>query len=286
MKARYILASRLMGRVILKLVGLVNGFDNKFIKILVYHNIKEKDHDRFKSHINYIDKHYGFIEPKELQSILEGNTVYEGIKVLLTFDDGFKSNAVIARKFLGPLGIKAVFFVPLGFVETSGSYEQKEYIAEKMFNRRFKTQDITEEMAPMTWADLEYLIENGHTIGAHTINHRRLTEIGSVTELRREVIESGDILEKKFGVKIDHFAFPFGNINSINSEAMDIIKERYAFCYSSVRGRNCAGNNAYALLRETISINDPPEYLRFLIEDGLGFLYKRRAMQLNKLTND
>jgi peptidoglycan/xylan/chitin deacetylase (PgdA/CDA1 family) len=286
MKARDILASRLMGRVIPKLVGLFNGFDNKYIKILVYHDIKEKDHNRFKTHINYIDKYYGFIEPKELQDIIKRNTVLKRIKVLLTFDDGFKSNAVVAKKFLNPLGIKALFFVPLGIMETLDHYEQRVFIAEKMFNRRFKTQDITEDTVPMTWTDLEYLLEKGHTIGAHTINHRRLTEIENESELRREIIESGDILEERLGIKINHFAYPFGDFNSINSEAIDIIKERYAFCYSAVRGRNYAGNNAYALLREAISTDDSPEYLRFLIEDGLGILYKRRALQLNKITND
>ena len=283
MKIRYLIANSILGRLLLNIAKRRNNNDQGALKILIYHDIPYKDFDKFEAQIKCIDRDYGFIRPDDLQDILAGKMKYTGTKVLLTFDDGFKSNALLAQKFLSPLGIKAIFFIPPGFINAENRDEQKTFIAKNIYNNRFKPEEIPDDLAPMSWQDLERLLDQGHTIGAHTINHRRLTEVEIKGELKREIIESGDILQRKLGVDIDHFSFPFGNIDSIDQRSMNIIKERYKYCYSGIRGNNFIDTNPYAFLRDPVSVDDPPAYFKFILEDGLRLMYRKRALLLTNL---
>ena len=280
MKIRYLIADSLLGRLLLNIAKRRNNNDKGALKVLIYHDIPYQNFDKFEAQIKCIDRNYGFVRPDDLQDILAGKMEYTGTKVLLTFDDGFKSNALLTEKILKPLGIKAIFFIPPNFINAKNRDEQKTFIAKNIYNNRFKPEQIPDDMAPMSWQDLEHLLDQDHTIGAHTSNHRRLTEIKSEDELRTEIIESGDMLQEKLGVHIEHFSFPFGNIESINPRAIKIIRERYKYCYSGIRGNNFINTNPYAILRDPVSVDDPSTYFRFILEDGLGLMYRKRALLL------
>jgi peptidoglycan/xylan/chitin deacetylase (PgdA/CDA1 family) len=286
MKIRYLIANSILGRLLFSFAKRRNNNNKGALKILIYHDIPYKDFDKFKAQIKCIDRDYGFIKPDDMQNILSGKIKYNGTKVLLTFDDGFKSSAFLAEKFLDPHGIKALFFIPPGFINAKNRYEQKTFIAKNIYNNRFKPEEIPGDIAPMSWQDLKHLLDQGHTIGAHTINHRRLTEIESECELKCEIVESGNMLHKKLGIDINHFSFPFGNIDSIDKRAMEIIRERYKYCYSAIRGNNSINTNPYALLRDPVSVDDPPAYFQFIVEDGLGVLYKKKKRLSNILASD
>ena len=285
MKIRYLIANSILGSLLLSMAKRRNNNEKGVLKILIYHDIPYKDFDKFEAQIKCIARDYGFVRPDDLQDILRGQLEYTGTKVLLTFDDGFKSNAVFAEKVLDPLRIKAIFFIPPGFINTKNRYEQRAFIAGNIYNNRFAPNEIPDDMTPMSWQDLESLLDKGHTIGDHTINHRRLTEIESESELRNEIVESGDILQKKLGIDIDHFSYPFGDIDSIDLRAMNIIKERYKYCYSGIRGNNFIDTNPYTILRDPVSVGDPPVYFRFIAEDGLGLMYRKRALSLTIMAN-
>jgi peptidoglycan/xylan/chitin deacetylase (PgdA/CDA1 family) len=280
MKIRYLIANSILGSLLLSVAKRRNNNDKGALRILIYHDIPYKDFDKFEAQIKCIDRDYGFIRPDDLQDILAGKMKYTGTKVLLTFDDGFKSNSLLAEKVLDSLGIKAIFFISPGFINAKNRDEQKTFIAKNIYKNGFKPEEIPDDMMPMSWPDIEYLLDQGHTIGAHTVNHRRLTEIESKDELTREIVESGDILHKKLGADIEHFSYPFGDIDSIDLRSMKIIREHYKYCYSVIRGNNSIDTNPYAILRDPVSIDDPPAYFRFIFEDGLGLMYRKRASLL------
>lgn len=284
MKIRYLIVNSVLGRLLLNIAKRRNNNAQGVLKVLIYHDIHYQDFDKFEAQIKCIDRDYGFINPDDLQDILSGKMKYTGTKVLLTFDDGFKSNALLAEKFLDPLDIKAVFFIPPGFINAKNQDEQKTFIAKNIYDNRLKPEEIPDDMVPMSWQDLKHLLDQGHTIGAHTSNHRRLTEIESEDDLKREIIESGDILQRKLGVGIDHFSFPFGDIDSIDQRAIKIIKEGYKYSYSGIRGNNSINTNPYAILRDPVSIDDPPAYFRFILKDGLRLMYRKRALLLGVLS--
>jgi len=270
---------------LLKLLLIKNFLFKKsnFIKTIVYHDVSSSDMVNFKKQIEFIDKQYGFIDPNNFENLLFSEN-YNHKKILLTFDDGFKSNIYLAKEILSALNIKALFFIPTGFINTASRDQEKDYIKSNFFNDTISEEKIGHDMGPMSWHDLNYLKNEGHIIGAHTINHNKLSQIKSLELLKDEIVGCGKNLKKVLGIPIDHFAYSFGDINSINKEAIEIIKKYYKFCHSTIRGNNYSYTSSYALLRDPISPKYPIEYLQFIIENGFGLLYNKRSRLLNNLT--
>jgi len=138
-------------------------------------------------------------------------------------------------------------------------------------------------MKPMTWENLSELVEIGHTVGAHTKNHLRLSEINEDNLLKEEIIASGDRIEEMLTIKVEHFAFPFGDIGSIDKKALELARTRYKYIYSGVRGRNSYGTNPFAIRRESLDIGDSYEYNRFVAGGGLSFYYWRARRRLDAM---
>lgn len=256
------------------------------VRILLYHHIPENKIELFKKQLHYLSNKYHFITPSQFQGFVNGEHSFSDLKLLITFDDGFKSNRLVAEEILQPLGIKAIFFVSTDFIELLDSEKQKRFITQKIYNFKIAHFCVTSDMRPLTWKDLEYLVKQGHSIGSHTKSHSRLSALSSKDKLCGEIIESGDILERKLKIPITCFAYPFGDIDSINKSAMDLIKERYKYCFSGIRGANYYPVYKYAIFRDSISIDDPPQYLRLIMENGLDIVYRKKARRLIKLTRD
>ncbi|MHA1834664.1 MAG: polysaccharide deacetylase family protein, partial [Candidatus Baldrarchaeia archaeon] len=228
----------------------------------------------------YLVANYHFLTPNEFQSFIKGNSTRSGINLLLTFDDGFRSSYTVAREILKELNIKAIFFIPTEFIGLKDDNERMNFIIQKIFDGNLGNPEISSDMRPMTWDDLKYLIKEGHAVGSHTRNHKRLSTLTSYCELYSEIIKSGDIIERRLRVPINFFSWPFGDVKSINNHAMNLIRERYELCFSGVRGANSVGTSPYLILRDAVSVDYPLEYLRFIIEGGLDILYRGKVRKL------
>lgn len=256
------------------------------LKILMYHNIPENKLELFKQQIYYLASIYRFLTPLQFLDFVNGKYCLSDINLLITFDDGFKSNRIVAEKILAQFGIKGIFFVSTEFIGLQDIYERKEFIAQQIYGGDSTNPEISSEMGALTWEDLEYLLDQGHSIGCHTKNHKRLSELHSKEELYDEIVESGNMLAKKLAVPINYFAYPFGDIDSVSKLAMKIVKSRYKYCFSGVRGSNYFPVDTYAILRDTISLDDPLSYVRFIVEGGLDIIYRNKAKRLLALTRD
>jgi len=65
-------------------------------------------------------------------------------------------------------------------------------------------------------------ISNKHEIGAHTMDHPLLTEI-STEEIKKQIAQSKDYLEKIIGKQVRMFAYPAGDYNA---SIIDIVKSQ------------------------------------------------------------
>ena len=81
-----------------------------------------------------------------------------------------------------------------------------------------REKDVCSNMSNMNWNDLEYLLNKGHTIGAHTANHARLSQI-SEKNLESEIVDSAELIEKRLGINVKHFAYTYGNLKSFSPKA-------------------------------------------------------------------
>jgi hypothetical protein len=76
------------------------------------------------------------------------------------------------------------------------------------------------------------------------------------------------------------FAYPFGNIESINAEALMIASRHHAYCRSGVRGVNDVATHRLGLLAEHIDLSAPESFQHAAVEGALDFRYRAARTRL------
>src|ERR687896_818428 len=114
-------------------------------------------------------------------SELSNGIVNQQKVVILTFDDGYKSQYSNAKPILDIYGFKASFYIVCNYV---GSGDNR-----------------------MTWEEIKSLQQEGHDIASHTVNHDDLSTLPP-EKVEYEVSQSKQCLLDQ-GIKPKSFAYPF-----------------------------------------------------------------------------
>ena len=250
---------------------------------LIIHDIPDCNRSSFEQLIDMLQKQHSFISPKNFELYMNGNYQPKENQLLLTFDDGYYSNYLVAKEILEKRNIKAIFFISTGFVGLKDDSKVKAYLNKNLFANQLPQDLDTNKMIPMSWDHVHELIRLGHTIGAHTKNHLPLSSISNDEQLNKEIVKAGEEIEKRFKISIEHFAFPFGNMKSINLKAMKVITKKYKYVHSGVRGKNKPNTNTWAIRREAIDILDNFHYNNFIANGGLSFYYYKDRKKLDRM---
>jgi peptidoglycan/xylan/chitin deacetylase (PgdA/CDA1 family) len=251
------------------------------VSVLVYHSVPEVMLPALKSQLTWLAERYTFITPNTFHSFISGKTTLSGRQILVTFDDGFLSSFIATRKVLDPLHIKALFFIPSAFPDLREKSAWRTYVSNNFFRGRLPAESFSDDEKPMSWDEIDILVENGHQIGAHTISHLRLSDTDDPEQLDRELTDSKIRLEEHLNIPMEVLAYPFGTIGSIHSLALERISKLYRYCHSGIRGINDKNTNPLAIRREMVSLEDPPNYVGFLVEGGLDKRYKNERKRLD-----
>ena len=102
--------------------------------------------------------------------------------VIITFDDGMLSQYTYAKPILDKYNFKATFYIICNNVDKE--------------NR-------------MNWNNIQTLEEEGHEIGSHSMNHKKLSKL-SEEEREYEIIESKRCLQEN-GFDVTSFSFPYND---------------------------------------------------------------------------
>ena len=148
-----------MKNFILKNLYSVLGENNNHqLRIITFHDILEKDWVKFQDLIKYLKKNWNIISPNEFKQIIENNYLQNNKKknILLTFDDGYKSQKIIAEKYLDPLNIKALFFIVSDFIKLNSIEDSHQFIKNNFFKTKNDNCHLTSETYNMTSSDLLY----------------------------------------------------------------------------------------------------------------------------------
>ena len=250
------------------LLAKLNGRKGR-LRVLLYHDIAPYDEPQFIAQIQWLMRSWHFITPNTFASMISGNEPLEDDYLLLSFDDGFLSNKKIAENILNPMGIKALFFVMPKFADLTSKSDCKKFIVENIYPD-MQSKDIPNHWRNMSWDDLIFLLETGHTIGAHTDSHARLSKLSS-NDLIKEIILSADFLAHKLRCPIEHFAYTFGDLGSFSSEALKVSRSRFKFIYTGFRGNN--NLMPWAIRRDAVSAKDSNFLLGAFLEGGADRLY-------------
>ena len=239
--------------------------------VLTLHNIASHQESSFASIIGYINNKYGFIEPKKFSP--QDIWLPETPRILLTFDDGFLSNRKMAESVLMPLGICAVFFPTYEFIglDSKNSFD----FASRYFYPRRSVSLEDGDLSSMSWADLSWLLSQGHEIGAHTLTHRALSGLSS-REKRIEIIDGADQLEQKLGVRVEKFAYPFGSLSTVDEESIEIARSRFKFAFSNIRGNLVDSPSHHFIWRQNLSLGITVHQVDGVINGLLDWPYRRQ----------
>ena len=131
------------------------------------------------------------------QQLPDGNIDKQKV-VILTFDDGYKSQYSNAKPILDKYGFKATFSIVCNYVGNGD-------------NR-------------MTWEEIKSLQQEGHDIASHTMNHDDLSKLPPQT-VEYEVAQSKQCLLDQ-GINPKSFAYPF-NGGSDDPAVLNIVASHY-----------------------------------------------------------
>jgi len=247
------------------------------IVILMYHMIAKTNKkiekryalspDRFRRQLRYLKyKGYTPISLDDLHEYFVRRAISLPQKpVIITFDDGYMDNYENAFPILKEYGFPATVFIISGFVGNTNVWMKGEGYPERPI---------------MGWREIEDMKKGGITIGSHTINHPRLSTLRT-EDARAEIDGSKKFLEDKLAVPVNHFAYPYGDVNA---SIMHMVKETgYKTACSTRSGFNSDGIDLFELRR--LEIYGTDSLVRFGIKltygtnDGSVFLPAKYYMK-------
>ncbi|WP_061255859.1 polysaccharide deacetylase family protein [Leptospira interrogans] len=249
--------------------------DGSELRVLLYHDIPQEHHSRFRTQLEKISKDWRFVSTEIFEEMIRGKKEIVGRNLLLTFDDGYLSNKIVAEEILEPLGIKALFFIISDFVDIQDA-QIKKFISDNIYPS-LSIKQVPDFWMPMRWKDLEVLLQKGHSIGGHTKTHAKLSQIDSIDRLQDEILISKKKLEDKLEINIKHFAYTFGDLDSFSKDALTVARKHYEFIHTGLRGNNkISPNSNWAIRRESISPTDSDHLVGSILEGGADILYKNK----------
>lgn len=204
------------------------------LPILVYHYVENVTDERdtlrqsmatrpsfFEEQLRYLKNNdYTAVTLDDLQQALNGQTRLSEKSIILTFDDGYRDFYTDAYPLLKKYQTKAINYIIVNHIGRSGN--------------------LTEEMIR------EMLGSGLVTIGCHTLDHVYLPK-EKLGEARRQIFECKKQLEERFGVKVNHFAYPGGYYNSA---VVEMVKEAgFWTAAGTVPGVIHSPDNIYTLKR-------------------------------------
>lgn len=253
--------------------------DDCTVRVLMFHDIPTHKHKHFEILLRKLSERWDFISPDEFEDYLKGNFLLNRNSLLITFDDGFHSNHHVATNILPKFGIKAIFFIVYKFLNITNSLEAREFISTNIY-KKHRLDQIDNSWVNMTPDQVFDLIKLGHKIGAHTLTHARLSKVLSLEAKREEIIDCGRLLEIHFGIKVDHFAYTFGDFEAFDKASANFASERYPYIYSGLRG-NVVDHTSKIIPRDPVEPDCDVIELNLILSGAFDFIYKNKLRVLN-----
>lgn len=266
-----------------ELIHLVSPCGALEFQILLFHDIPARWRGAFCVLLEHILRTRHVLTPLQAETYFSKPVInFTGrAPTLLTFDDGFVSNVGAAQEVLDKYGLKGVFFLCPALMEA----ENQRAAIERYISNGGPSTDVTDQLRLMSWKDVDLLLANGHTIGSHTLRHGRLSRL-SEAEKEEQVQVAADILEAHTGRQIRWFAYPFGDVDSIDVSALRLVAQRHRMCCSGIRGYNSAETPPLALLRDSVDLSSPAPYQQMVVDGGLHFLYRKARYRLLSMAGE
>lgn len=173
------------------------------------------------------------------------------VNVCLTFDDAYYDFHHTVLPLLRQYRLKVLLGVPVGLCP-----ERTDYTAAERLDLLDKFEMPYRPFASFcTWGELTELAQSGHVAFAgHGLDHVSLDS--DDVDLYREIVEPKQVLERRLGVRVESYAFPYGRTTR---RALKMVREHYRFALSDGHATN-RGWDAALLHRVPVArFSDPTQ---------------------------
>lgn len=151
--------------------------------------------------------------------------------IVITFDDGYRDNLRWAAPILKKYGFRAAIFLVNDQIGLTNAWDEA---------LGAPTNYLLNETEILNMA------VDGFQFGSHTRTHRRLTDL-SASEARKEISGSREALQKRLGIQMKYFCYPYG---STNRQVLELTRKAgYAAAFTTSQGTVHQGDNVYTLRR-------------------------------------
>ena len=190
-----------------------------------------------------------------VQRIRHRDIPQEQCLVAFTFDDGFEECFSKIRPVLNEFGIKAGFFINPNFIDGDDDYQQN-----------FKTNIVKTNKPPMSWEQILTLKEEGHIIGAHTMDHTKL-DSHDLDVLEYQIGGSKRYLRTKLDSECEYFAFPYGRLKHISEKGIEIAQSHYKYIFSQSNYRSYFSFNGIVINRRHFECDWPYKHVLYFLKE-------------------
>jgi peptidoglycan/xylan/chitin deacetylase (PgdA/CDA1 family) len=228
------------------------------VRIVHYHYVFDDEVESFARQLEFLASTFEPVSLTEAVERLRTGAV-RGRELVVTFDDGFRNQLRNAAPRLAEHGIPACFFLITEFI-SAAPRRAAEICRERLH--------LPRPIEPLSWDDVEELLELGHEIGSHTRTHPNLVELGPAV-LEEELSSSRDELQERLGRPIAHFSAPYGDRARFSPEVSHAARAAgYASCSTALRGLNLSAADVFSLRRDHLEAGRPVTDLRYFLGRG------------------
>ncbi|MBI2610142.1 polysaccharide deacetylase family protein [Candidatus Giovannonibacteria bacterium] len=205
----------------------VNNGEAKAVPVLLYHGVVPKEDgtnisaEKFKEQMFALKKAgYETVSLADLYAFLKGEKKLPDKSFVLTFDDGRKDSYYPVDPILRALDYRAVIFVVASFsiTDKSSYYLTKEEVKQMINSGRWEIGSHGNNSHELYPVDADGKSGQFFANRLWLARERRLeTPEEFETRIKNDLSESKKELASTFGIEINEFALPFGNLD-LNSE--------------------------------------------------------------------
>lgn len=240
-----------------------------YVRALNYHDTPEQFASNFRRQLEWYASEYVDCNQTQLRGLIAGGDWRsEKPGILISFDDGLKSNYEVAAPLLEEFGFTGWFMIPVAFLDAASDAQEQFAIDNRISHHGLHAGNLA-----MSWDDVRGLERRGHVVTCHSMNHMRLTKNLTDAQFREEIIESKSQLESRLGHSVSGFTWVGGEETSYSAAAFrSIVQANYAEVFCTNCEPISAHHNPLFLDRSNVESHFSLSQVRMV----LGGLYDRK----------
>jgi peptidoglycan/xylan/chitin deacetylase (PgdA/CDA1 family) len=251
-------------------------YGRSFLRVLNYHDTPARSAAGLQRQLDLYLEHFDPAGPGDLDDYFAGQPLAGRPRLLITFDDGYRSNYDVAAPLLEKHGFHAFYFLPEGHIAADRAAADAAFAA------------AADEPEPrMSWPEARELETRGHRVGCHTRTHVRLADDLAGDRLADEITQAGRDIGEKLGRPIDDFCWVGGEEWSYGAGAFDEIRRAgYRRVFMTNLYPVLPGSSPIWIQRTNVEAGWPIEQVRFYLSGVMDLAYapKRRRLRQKLLT--